>query len=92
MEEGMSLAGMSETPVLCILSSRPGPSTGVPTYTAQGDLFFALNQGHGEFPRIVASPGTVSEAYEIAAQLMGLAWAFQTPAILLRRNTCPRAG
>ncbi len=83
MEEGMSLAGMSETPVLCILSSRPGPSTGVPTYTAQGDLFFALNQGHGEFPRIVASPGTVSEAYEIAAQLMGLAWAFQTPAILL---------
>ncbi len=83
MEEGMSLAGMSETPVLCILSSRPGPSTGVPTYTAQGDLFFALNQGHGEFPRIVASPGTVSEAYEMAAQLMGLAWAFQTPAILL---------
>ena len=83
MEEGMSLAGMSETPVLCVLSSRPGPSTGVPTYTAQGDLSFALNQGHGEFPRIVASPGTATEAYELAAELMGLAWAFQTPAILL---------
>jgi 2-oxoglutarate/2-oxoacid ferredoxin oxidoreductase subunit alpha len=83
MEEGISLAGMSETPVLCVLSSRPGPSTGVPTYTAQGDLSFALNQGHGEFPRIVASPGTVTEAYELAAELMGLAWAFQTPAILL---------
>lgn len=83
MEEGISLAGMSETPLLCVLSSRPGPSTGVPTYTAQGDLSFALGQGHGEFPRIVASPGTVSEAYELAAQLMGLAWAFQTPAILL---------
>ena len=83
MEEGMSLAGMSETPILCVLSSRPGPSTGVPTYTAQGDLSFALNQGHGEFPRIVASPGTVAEAYDLAAELMGLAWAFQTPAILL---------
>jgi len=83
MEEGMSLAGVSETPVLCVLSSRPGPSTGVPTYTAQGDLSFALNQGHGEFPRIVASPGTAAEAFELAAELMGLAWAFQTPAILL---------
>jgi len=83
MEEAMSLAGMSETPILCVLSSRPGPSTGVPTYTAQGDLSFALNQGHGEFPRIVASPGTVEEAYRLAAELMALTWAFQTPAILL---------
>ena len=83
MEEAMSLAGMSEAPVLCILSSRPGPSTGVPTYTAQGDLSFALNQGHGEFPRIVASPGTVNEAYELAAELMGLAEAYQSPAILV---------
>jgi 2-oxoglutarate/2-oxoacid ferredoxin oxidoreductase subunit alpha len=83
MEEAMSLAGMAETPILCVLSSRPGPSTGVPTYTAQGDLSFALNQGHGEFPRIVASPGTVSEAYQLAAELMGLTWAYQTPAILL---------
>jgi 2-oxoglutarate ferredoxin oxidoreductase subunit alpha len=83
MEEGMSLAGMSETPVLCVLSSRPGPSTGVPTYSAQADLSFALNQGHGEFPRIVASPGTATEAFDLAAELMGLTWAFQTPAMLL---------
>lgn len=83
MEEGFSLAGMSETPVLCVLSARSGPSTGVPTYTAQGDLSFALNQGHGEFPRIVASPASVEESYELAAELMQLAWAFQTPAILL---------
>lgn len=83
MEEGMSLAGMAEAPVLCILSSRPGPSTGVPTYTAQGDLSFALNQGHGEFPRVVASPGTVAEAYQLAAELLDLAWRFQCPALLL---------
>ena len=83
MEEAMSLAGMSETPIMCVLSSRPGPSTGVPTYTAQADLSFALNQGHGEFPRIVASPGTVEEAYQIAGELMTLSWAFQSPSILL---------
>ena len=83
MEEAMSLAGMAETPLLFVLSSRPGPSTGVPTYTGQGDLSFALGQGHGEFPRIVASPGTVEEAYYLAAELMGLAGAYQTPAVLL---------
>jgi 2-oxoglutarate ferredoxin oxidoreductase subunit alpha len=83
MQEAFSLAGMTEAPVLCVISSRPGPSTGVPTYTEQGDLRFALNQGHGEFPRIVASPGSISEAFSLSAQLLSLAWKFQTPAILL---------
>jgi len=55
MEEAFSLSGMAEVPVLAVLGSRPGPSTGVPTYTEQGDLRFAINQGHGEFPRVVAS-------------------------------------
>jgi len=49
MEEAFSLSGMAEVPVLAVLGSRPGPSTGVPTYTEQGDLRFAINQGHGEF-------------------------------------------
>ena len=83
MQEAFSLAGMTEAPLLCVLSSRPGPSTGVPTYTSQGDLRFALNQGHGEFPRIVASPGSVEEAFALAAELLELTWSFQTPAILL---------
>lgn len=83
MEEGYSLAGMAEVPLLCVLSSRPGPSTGVPTYTEQGDLRFALNQGHGEFPRLVASPGSPAEAFSLARDLMDLAWHFQIPAILL---------
>lgn len=83
MQEAFSLAGMAEVPLLCVLSSRPGPSTGLPTYTSQGDLRFALNQGHGEFPRLVASPGSVEEAYLLAAELLSLAWEFQVPAILL---------
>ncbi|MFQ5911360.1 MAG: 2-oxoacid:acceptor oxidoreductase subunit alpha [Thermoplasmata archaeon] len=83
MHEAFSLAGMSETPILVILSSRPGPSTGVPTYTAQGDLDFALNVGHGEFPRIVLSPSGTNQAFEKAGELLNLVWKFQIPGILL---------
>ncbi len=83
MEEAFSLAGMVEAPLLCYLGSRPGPSTGVPTYTSQGDLLFALHQGHGEFPRIVASPGSMEEAFYLAAEMLDLVWRFQTPGILL---------
>jgi 2-oxoglutarate ferredoxin oxidoreductase subunit alpha len=83
MQEAFSLAGMLEAPLLCFLASRPGPSTGVPTYTSQGDLNFALYQGHGEFPRIVASPGSIEEAFYLASELLDLVWRFQTPGILL---------
>jgi len=83
MEEAISLAGMTETPLLLVLSSRPGPSTGVPTYTEQADLGYALGQGHGEFPKLVASPGSVQEAFYLAAEMLDLAWRFQVPAILL---------
>ncbi|MGD2250903.1 MAG: 2-oxoacid:acceptor oxidoreductase family protein [Candidatus Methanofastidiosia archaeon] len=83
MEETFSLAGMTETPVLFVLSSRSGPSTGVPTYTEQADLNFALHQGHGDFPRIVAAPGTIAEAFYTATDMMRLVWQFQTPGILM---------
>ena len=62
MTEAISLAGMSELPLVVYLGQRTAPSTGVPTYTGQGDLKFALNAGHGEFPRIVAAPGDPQEA------------------------------
>ncbi len=83
MTEGFSLAGITESPLLVILSQRPGPATGVPTYTEQADLNFALSAGHGDFLRIVASPTTVREAYYLAAKMLDLVWKFQTPGILL---------
>ena len=83
MTEGFSLAGMTEAPILVILSQRPGPATGVPTYTEQADLGFALTAGHGDFLRIVASPRTIREAYYLTAELLDLVWKFQTPGILL---------
>jgi 2-oxoglutarate ferredoxin oxidoreductase subunit alpha len=83
MTEGISLAGITETPVLCVLSMRPGPATGVPTYTEQADLSFALSAGHGDFLRIVAAPGTIEEAYYLTAEMLDLVWKFQTPGVLL---------
>jgi len=83
MVEALSMAGMAETPVLALLSSRVGPSTGAATLHEQSDLRFALGAGHGEFPRIVASPGTVKEALFLSAELLDLAWKFQVPEILL---------
>jgi len=83
MEEAFSFAGMAEVPFLSVLSSRPGPGTGVPTYTEQADLRFALGQGHGDFPRVVASPGTVPEAFRLAAEMLALVWTYQAAGILL---------
>ena len=83
MVEALSLAGMTEAPLLCVLGQRSGPSTGVPTYTEQGDLAFALSPGHGEFPRIVASPGSIEEAFRLSAEMLDLVWRCQAVGILL---------
>ena len=72
MTEGLSLAGMSEIPVTIVMGQRPGPSTGVPTYTAQSDLHFVLNAGQGEFPRLVVAPGDPEEAYTWSATALML--------------------
>lgn len=83
MTEGLSLAGMVETPLVIMLGQRTGPSTGLPTYTAQSDLRFAIHAAHGEFPRIVIAPGDVSECFHFTIDAFNLADEFQIPVILL---------
>ncbi|MFZ5586079.1 MAG: 2-oxoacid:acceptor oxidoreductase subunit alpha [Thermodesulfobacteriota bacterium] len=83
MVEGLSLAGISETPIVVALAQRPGPATGLPTRTEQGDLEFALHAGHGEFPRAILAPGSVQDCFVLAAQALALAEASQGPVILL---------
>ncbi|WP_456342088.1 2-oxoacid:acceptor oxidoreductase subunit alpha [Thermovibrio sp.] len=83
MTETLSLAGMSETPVVIYEAQRGAPSTGVPTYTEQADLLFVLFAGHGDFPRIVLAPSDARECYLFSRKAMNLAWKFQTPVILL---------
>jgi 2-oxoglutarate ferredoxin oxidoreductase subunit alpha len=83
MVEALSLAGMLEAPVVVALAMRPGPATGMPTRTGQEDLAFALSAGHGEFPRLVLSPGSVEEAYALGHHAMEMSEAYQVPCILL---------
>jgi len=87
MTEGLSLAGMAELPVVVVMAQRAGPSTGLPTYTAQGDLHFVLHAGQGEFPRLVVAPGDVDEAYIWAGRALNLAWKYQIPAMILSDKT-----
>ncbi|MCP3966364.1 MAG: 2-oxoacid:acceptor oxidoreductase subunit alpha [Lentisphaerae bacterium] len=83
MGEGLSLAGMTETPIVVLIAMRPGPATGLPTRTAQEDLRFALHAGHGEFPRAIYAPGTLEQCYELTRTAMETAHKHQTPVIIL---------
>ena len=87
MTEGLSLAGMAEMPIVVVMSQRTGPSTGIPTYTAQGDLHFILNAGQGEFPRFIVAPGDAEEAYYWSGVALNLAWKFQVPSFILVDKT-----
>lgn len=83
MAEAMSFSGISEIPLVVYLSQRPAPGTGVPTYTSQGDLKFAVNVGHGEFPRVVVAPGDSREAILRTIEAFYLAYKYQILVILL---------
>jgi 2-oxoglutarate ferredoxin oxidoreductase subunit alpha len=83
MVEGLGLAGMTETPVVINIGQRPGPSTGLATNTAQGDLLFAVHASQGEFPRIVVAPGDVEECFYLTVEAFNLAERFQVPVIIL---------
>lgn len=83
MNEGLSMAAMTETPLVIILGQRPGPSSGLPTWTTQGDLQHALHAGHGEFFRFVFAPGDLEEAYYLTKLAFNLSDKYQVPAIIL---------
>jgi len=83
MVEGVSLAGIIETPIVIVLAMRPGPATGLPTRTEQGDLSFALHGGHGEFPRIIMSATHIEDAFYRLNKAFDLADKYQVPVIFL---------
>jgi 2-oxoglutarate ferredoxin oxidoreductase subunit alpha len=83
MIEGVSLAGMLESPMVIHLGQRPGPATGLPTRTEQADLELALYAGHGEFPRIIFAPGTIQDAFSLTQRAFNLADKYQVPVFIL---------
>lgn len=83
MTEAVSLAGMIESPMVIYIGQRPGPATGLPTRMEQGDLNLALYSGHGEFPRIILTPGNLQECFELGQKAFNLADKFQVPVFIL---------
>ncbi len=83
MNEGISLSGQSETPLIIVEAQRMGPSTGVPTYSGQSDLLHVLSSGHGDFMRFVVAPGDADEAFLFSGLAVNVSWKYQIPSIIL---------
>src|SRR5699024_6657132 len=83
MAETFGLVAQSETPLVICDVMRSGPSTGMPTKQEQGDLNMVLKGGHGEVPRLVVAPTTVSECFHKAVEAFNLAEKYQTPVYLV---------
>jgi len=83
MAEFTGLAYFAEIPAVVWDIQRVGPSTGLPTRTAQGDVLFASILSHGDTNHIVLFPGSVGECYEFGSEALDLAEMFQTPIFVL---------
>lgn len=83
MTETVSLAGIIETPWVCAVVQRPGPATGLPTWTGQGDLKLAIHAGHGEFARIVVAVSDPTDAFTLTQHALNAAEKYQCPVIIL---------
>lgn len=83
MVEAFGLAAMTETPLVIVEAQRPGPATGLPTWTEQGDLRFVMHAAQGDFPRVVLAPGDVTECFQVMPLAFNIADRYQTPVIVL---------
>ena len=83
MTEFAGLAYYTEVPVVVWDVQRIGPSTGLPTRTAQGDLSFVNFMGHGDTEAIILLPGDVSECFEFGWKAFDVAERMQTPVFVL---------
>ena len=83
MNEALSLAGMIEVPLVVVEGQRPGPATGLPTWTGQADLQFLLHSGHDEFPKMIIAPGDVKEAYLYIQHAFNFAERYHLPVLVV---------
>jgi 2-oxoglutarate ferredoxin oxidoreductase subunit alpha len=83
MTETFGLVATSETPLVITDVQRSGPSTGMPTKQEQGDLNQLLYGGHGEVPRFVVAPTSISECFWKTIEAFNLAEKYQTPVFLV---------
>ncbi len=83
MTEFIGLAYYAEIPVVIWDVQRVGPSTGLPTRTAQGDITFVKFMGHGDTDNIMLFPGSVNECFEFGWRSFDIAERLQTPVVIM---------
>ena len=83
MTEGVSLAGMTELPIVIVVGQRPGPSTGMPTRTCQEDIELVLYAGAGYFPRVIFAPGTIEDAFTLTQNAFNITQKYHVPVFIL---------
>jgi 2-oxoglutarate ferredoxin oxidoreductase subunit alpha len=83
MTEGIGLAVAAEVPIVVVNVMRGGPSTGIPAKSEQSDLSFAVSGLHGDAPRLVLAPSSISDCVATTQWAVELAEALQAPAIVL---------
>jgi 2-oxoglutarate ferredoxin oxidoreductase subunit alpha len=91
MSETVSLNAMIENPTVFVLAQRPSPATGLPTWTAQGDLLQAVNTSHGEFARCVLSVSNSQDAFDLMPVAFNLAEQYQISVIVLTEKQIAEA-
>ncbi len=83
MSEAIGMAGMIETPIVCVDVQRAGPATGVPTKTEQGDLWQILGAGQGDYPRLIVAPSDQLDLFTTIPELFNLCDTYQCPGLVL---------
>jgi 2-oxoglutarate ferredoxin oxidoreductase subunit alpha len=83
MSEAVGMAGMIETPIVCVDVQRGGPATGIPTKTEQGDLWQVLGAGQGDYPRIIVAPSSQLDLFRTIPELFNLCDRYQCPGLVL---------
>ncbi len=83
MTEAVSLSGITETPFMCVIAQRPGPATGLPTWTSSSDLNIAVYGGHGEYTRLVLAASDIESCFTLTQVGLNLAEKYQIPVLLL---------
>lgn len=83
MQEHIGFAAMAEVPCVIVNVMRGGPSTGLPTSPAQGDIMQARWGTHGDVPSLVLAPASVAEVFHLTVSAFALAERFRTPVVVL---------
>ena len=87
MQENLGYAAITEIPCVIVNVQRGGPSTGMPTSPAQGDVMQAKWGTHGDHPAVALTPNSVQEAYEYTIKAFNIAEKYRTPVIMLLDET-----